>query len=504
MNKIVISVALLILSVVLIYYIPTFRSNITPDEGLPQVTIVSAIFKDIKQKVKGRGKIISAQSSEIWVDDITDIKTIHVKQGENVKKGQPLLTLKDHEIKKEINSATMDKITAEYKLRELERGDESESIVIAKREMMLAKIEYEKQQKEQDVSKELFNAKAISFKRYEEATIQLKKAELRYTGEQANLHRLRDKQAVDVKVARLTYEKTRIIYDELAEKERNLVKRAKFDGKIIKLRRKFTNSSGGKEPLMVIADPEKMQVRLQIDTYDIARVAVGQTVEIYLEEYGQVLTGQVNDIGMEVIKKQAVFGGDSPNIVEVTANIIGKKPASLKLGTQAEAEIIVAENKNRLVVPIESILEENGNTFVYSEKQGVAEKIYVQTGLSDAEHVEIIDGVSVQDKIITTGNIGLQNGSKIIAVAAIPLPDQPFPMQRGRALSSNDKNDMIRKLRATFNNRDAINNNSAKSHKPPAFTQLDNPENFAGFNDFETPPPPFPGNIPPMPVIPPD
>jgi len=95
MKKIAISAVFLIISAVLIYYVPTFSSNMSPDEDIPQVVTVSASFKDIKQKVKGRGKIISAQSSEIWVEDITDIKTIHVKQGEKIKKGQPLVTLKD-------------------------------------------------------------------------------------------------------------------------------------------------------------------------------------------------------------------------------------------------------------------------------------------------------------------------------------------------------------------------------------------------------------------------
>ncbi len=500
MKKIAISVVFFIFSAVLIYYIPAFNSKITSDDNLPQVVTVSASLKDIKQKVKGRGKIISAQSTEIWIDDITDIKIIHVKQGEKVKKGQPLVTLKDHEIKKEKNNATMDKITAEYKLRELERGEKSESIVTANREMMLAKIEYEKQKKEQEVSKELFNAKAISFKLYEEATIQLKKSELRYTGEQANLHRLRDKQAVDVKVARLTYEKAKIIYNELDEKELDLVKRAGFDGKVIKLRKKFANSSGEKEPLMVIANPEQMQVKLQIDTYDIARVTVGQAVEIYLEEYGQILTGLVNDIGMEVIKKQAVFGGDSPNIIEVTANIIGTKPDSLKLGTQAEAEIIVAESKNRLVIPIESILEENGNAFVYRDRQGIAEKVYVQTGLSDAEHVEIINGIDAQDKVITTGNIGIKNGSKIIAVVSAPSPVKNFSMPKGGMFSDTDKNNMVKIPGPAFNNQGA----TGKGDRPPLSINIINPENFPGFNNFENPPPPFPGNIPPMPVIPSD
>jgi len=484
MKKLTISAIFLVISAVLIYYIPTFSSNMSPDEDIPQVVTVTASFKDIKQKIKGRGKIISAQSSEIWVDDITDIKTIHVKQGESVKKDQPLVTLKDHEIKKEKNSATMEKITAEYKLRELERGEESESIVTAKREMTLAKIEYEKQQKELEVSKELFNAKAISFKRYEESTIQLKKAELRYTGEQANLHRLRDKQTVDIKVARLTYEKTKIIYDELAEKEQNLVKRAEFDGKVIKLRKKFNNNTGEKEPLMVIADPENMQVNLQIDTYDIARVSVGQTVEIYLEEYGQVLTGRVNDIGMEVIKKQAVFGGDSPNIIEVTANIIGSKPSNLKLGTEAEAEIIVAESKNRLVLPIESILEENGNTFVYNNNQGVAEKIYVKTGLSDTEYVEIVHGIGMEERVITTGNIGIKNGSRIVAVAK-PSPDQNFTIPDDSEFFTAGENGMFKEFGDAFNNQGDISGQPVKDNDSSFSINIINPEDFPDFNDVE-------------------
>ncbi len=494
MKKIVIIVVLGITSVILFNYIPMFNQNIIPDENLPQVVIVSASFKDIKQKVKGRGKIISAQNSEIWIEDIADIKIIHVKQGDKVKKGQPLITLDDHEIKKEKNSAMMDKVTAEYKLNELERGDKSESIVTANREMMLAKIEYEKQKKEQEISKELFNAKAISFKRYDEATTQLKKAELRYTGEQANLHRLRDKQAVDITVAKLTYEKAKIIYDELEKKEMDLVKKAKFDGKVIKLRKKFTNSSGEKEPLMVIADPDKMQVKLQIDTYDIARVRVGQTVEIYLEEYGSVLTGLVNDIGMEVIKKQAVFGGDSPNIIEVTADIVGTKPISLKLGTEAEAEIIVADNENKLVIPIESILEENGRTFIYKNRQGIAEKAYVQTGLSDEKHVEIIHGIDIQDKVITTGNISIKNGSKIIAVEAAVPSVQNFSIKEDSEFFGADKNRMTKGLGATLTGQDdSFGFKSTEDNEPPFQADTFDPEDFPDVNHLE--------KMPSMPII---
>jgi len=53
----------------------------------------------------------------------------------------------------------MDMITAEYKLQELERGEESESIVTANREMTLAKIEYEKQQKESEYPKSYLTQK---------------------------------------------------------------------------------------------------------------------------------------------------------------------------------------------------------------------------------------------------------------------------------------------------------------------------------------------------------
>lgn len=419
MKKMLAFFALFIAGIMAVYFNPhIFESRAgLAKKNIPTVATILPTIKTVKEKVKGRGKINSARENEIWIDDAINIDKIHVKQGEKVHQGQVLITMKDGDIKKEKSRVMMDIITIEHELQELDGGDNEESIAKVIREMEIARMEYTRKLKDQEIAKELFGAKAISSKQFDEATMDLRTAELRHEGEKQNLQTQKNKQELAMKLAKFKYEKLKTAYEELKQKETALIKKAPFDGTVTKLSQHLSNRSGEKEPKLVLADPERMEIKLQIDTYDIARVKIDQPVEVYLEEYKQTLFGIVKLIGMEVINKEAALGRESANIIEVTAEIVGQKPEGLKLGTQVEANIVVAEHKNKLMIPSEAILDDDGKIFVYRENNGIAEKIFVKTGLSDADEVEVTAGVNIEDKIITAGNIRISDQARVIAVA---------------------------------------------------------------------------------------
>jgi HlyD family secretion protein len=184
--------------------------------------------------------------------------------------------------------------------------------------------------------------------------------------------------------------------------------KAELNGKVINVK----NSSDSKEPFIVISNPNLLEVRLQVDAYDIESIKTGNRVEIFLEQYKELITGTVKEIGSEVIKKENAFGGESPNIVEITAALDGKIPNSLKLGLEVEADIVINEHKNILVLPLESIQSEGVKTFVLCVTgKGVTTKKYIETGVSDEIHVEIKKGLSIEEKVVINGAFSAATGT---------------------------------------------------------------------------------------------
>lgn len=68
---------------------------------------------------------------------------------------------------------------------------------------------------------------------------------------------------------------------------------------------------------------------------------------------------------------------------------------------------------NVMSVPIDAVYHESEKSYVYTYENGKANKVYVETGLFDDEVIEIKDGISNSDQIITTWSSQLRNGVEV-------------------------------------------------------------------------------------------
>ena len=68
---------------------------------------------------------------------------------------------------------------------------------------------------------------------------------------------------------------------------------------------------------------------------------------------------------------------------------------------------------SRLLIPFKSVTFEQSNAYVYVVKNNRAVKTKVTLGETSGNEVEIIDGLSQGDKIITTGSKNVSDGDTI-------------------------------------------------------------------------------------------
>ncbi len=110
--------------------------------------------------------------------------------------------------------------------------------------------------------------------------------------------------------------------------------------------------------ILTIADLSKMVVKTRINEVDIAKIALGQRVEIRVDAYrDRVFEGRVSEVAPSAFAPgQMGQQGDGTITFEVMIEVVGSPP-ELRPGMSADVDIIVVEADNILQLPIDSVID---------------------------------------------------------------------------------------------------------------------------------------------------
>ncbi len=111
--------------------------------------------------------------------------------------------------------------------------------------------------------------------------------------------------------------------------------------------------------ILTIADLSRMVVKTRINEVDIAKIELGQRVEIRVDAYrDKVFEGKVSEIAPSAYTPDPRGGqqGDGTITFEVVIEVVGS-PAELLPGMSADVDIIVMEADNILQLPIDSVID---------------------------------------------------------------------------------------------------------------------------------------------------
>lgn len=163
--------------------------------------------------------------------------------------------------------------------------------------------------------------------------------------------------------------------------------------------------------LMVLESFEDICVEFQASKYDLETLSVGQEAEV--EVSGRKYEGTVSKINHMAEQNNS-------GVPMVGARVhINNPDESIYLGIEAKLKILTASETNALLVPVEAVNMDNDGSFCYAIENGILKKKYVQTGISSEEYIQILDGLSDGEEIVTSAYMGtdLTEG---MAVAAMP------------------------------------------------------------------------------------
>ena len=161
--------------------------------------------------------------------------------------------------------------------------------------------------------------------------------------------------------------------------------RSDMNGIVYQLPKKKGELVTAQTPLAIIGDAEHFVLEMQVDEYDILKVEKGLKVLVTMDSYkGKVFDAVVTKIDPLMNERSKTF------LVEATFT---EAPKRLYPNVSFEANIILQTKEKALLIPRTYVINDS---FVLKEN---GDKVAVKTGLKDYKMIEIISGISAEDKL---------------------------------------------------------------------------------------------------------
>ena len=247
---------------------------------------------------------------------------------------------------------------------------EAKEYVLAERK---AKIEYDKQEKNFQRLKSMFDKNLLSEDEFEKARFARDAAKIQWEEAELNLSYTEICSPIAGRVG-----------DRLAK-----------IGQRIQPTDKLFSVVNNAQVIAVVYVPEK----------NLGEIKIGQKAIIYSDNLkGEVFDGWIKRISPVVDPSSGTF--------KVTVGV-RNRGNKLRPGMFVNIRIIVDTRKNVVLIPKTAIVYENEYMNVYVVRDEIAHKIYLSPGYSDNEKVESLKDVQDGDKIIVVGQAGMKDKTKV-------------------------------------------------------------------------------------------
>jgi cobalt-zinc-cadmium efflux system membrane fusion protein len=187
------------------------------------------------------------------------------------------------------------------------------------------------------------------------------------------------------------------------------VLRSPIDGVVTRLDAPLGAAVDAGQVLVEIADPQAIDVVLQVTPADAARIRIGASVALGSQGEGDeeaAMNGRVADIAGVV--------DTATRSVAVRVRPIGATHG-MRIGESVPAVITKAVHANAIVVPIEALVPEGDAFHVFVvDSDSVVHARPVTVGARRGKEAMITDGLEAGERVVTSGAYGIDEGTKVL------------------------------------------------------------------------------------------
>jgi HlyD family secretion protein len=377
------------------------------------VEVKKASKENFARKLTLSGRLEASQQVEITSKAAGRVKQIHVKIGEQVKAGQPILSLDGEEVLIQLQRAQAALQSARARYTEALEGTPEESLVQTQNTLADLQIKYEAAKKELERTEALYQQGAIS-------AAELEKARTNFASASTSLENQKQKWKLDQKgptqsaidIAAAQVKQAEADYALARLNAGHLLVRAPFDGVIGSLSVTAGGNVSGNTVIAQLINVSVMKVKTQATESQIGLIKTGDSAEVKIPSMGYTTTGKITAVSPLP---------DSSKSYPIEMEI-ANPDLRLKAGMIASIEM-KGQPRTALVVPREAVISKDQQTYVFIVEDGKAKQVIVKAGESDGERMEILEGLQGGEEVVVKGQNTLVEGMPV----AVIDPNNPAP-----------------------------------------------------------------------------
>jgi HlyD family secretion protein len=418
------------------------------NRGIVTVQTGKAGRQDLTSLVTASGEIKPRNYINIGTNAVTParIVSIEVVEGQHVRKGQVLARLESIQPEADVAAqrASLSSSEAESSAAEAAVKVADDNIRTAEATVARSKADLEKAKINFDRTKQLFDAKLIASKDFDQRRIEVTAAEAALRESELRVTQLRAQKLQTA--ANLTSMQRRIAVSQAQlRRAQDVLQRtmsvSPIDGIVTNLPVRVGETvvpgiqNSASSLIMTIADMSLITAEVKVDETDVVNVKLDQVADITIDAIpNRTFKGHVIEMGNTAIlrstglaaSQSAISSQEAKDFKVVVA--LDNPPPEIRPGLSCTAKIVTATRKNVVSIPIQALTvrtkgdleapksgvqaaaksdpaaekarkEEIQGVFVVQAEKAVFRN--VETGITGATDIEVLNGLKEGEQIIT-------------------------------------------------------------------------------------------------------
>jgi len=382
-------IAALVLLIAAAIYFTSGKSRLNVDTE--RITISEIKKGPFQEFIPVNGTVLPLTT--IYLDALEGgrVEEKFVEDGAIMKKDQPILRLSNTDLELSL----VNQQTAVYNLltqMQISQNAAQQNTVNRLNSLTDANSQLKEAERIYNLNKKLYEQKVIGgqeFKQSENNYYYL--LEKKKLSEQL-LHQDSASNVQQLNQARQSYLGSQNALEVMRKKVGDLIVRAPVDGQLTSLDAERGQSKNKGERLGQLDVIGGFKVRVDIDEHYISRIYIG-------------LMGQATIAGKEYkLKIKKVYTQVTAGRFQVDMEFDGEVPDGIRRGQTLQIRVALSDEVEALLLPKGGFYQQTGGNWIFkvSENGNTAYKVDIQLGMQSPDYYQVLQGLQVGDKVITS------------------------------------------------------------------------------------------------------
>jgi HlyD family secretion protein len=403
-----------------------------PEEPIVTVEAATVEIKALERTVAAEAILFPLQQSAIVPKVTSPVKKFYVKRGSRVHKGQLLAILENRDLAAaaQENKGAYNQAQAAYETTTA--ASLPEEIQKAQLDVQVAKEALDAAQKVFENRQNLFQEGALPRRDLDQASVNLVQARSQHEIAQKHLNSLLavgKKQELKSAAGQLESAQGKYLGAQAQLSYSEI--RSPIDGAVTDRPLYAGEMPASGAPLITVMDLSQVIARMHISQGEAALIKVGDNATI-TSSNEKLVTGYVTVVSPAL----------DPNSTTVEIWIQAKNPGQrLRPGSSVNVSIVAQTVPDALVVPAAAILTaaDGSASVMLVGNDNRAHQKTVRIGIKQGDYVQIVEGVTAGEKVVTTGAYGLPDNVKVNIEPGNESGSQPGKRPAGKESDTNEK-----------------------------------------------------------------